>query len=408
MKSSEQENSVWKFAMSGQYIFGRGAVEQVGSVIKRLGSQRPLIVTDSILCSLGFADRVRSSTQEHCVATTIFDGGTPEPALEVVLDAVKVGRDNQCDAIIGLGGGSNMDVAKMAAIILQHGGEPSDYFGFDRVPGSPLPIVAIPTTAGTGSEVSHSSVLTDTANQIKVSALSPLLRPSYAIVDPSLTDSCPTTVTAHSGIDALVHAIEAYTARSFKDMVGVDPESRAYEGAHPFGQMIAAEAIRLIGTSLVRVVKNGDDQEARDSMAFAASLAGMAFSNCGVALVHALEYPIGAAVHCSHGEGNGLLLPHVMRYNLSNRIDSFIDIAGWLGHEANDNETREQQAQAAISKVVQLLEQIGIRPNLADLGVEANQLPDFANKSFGIKRLMDLNPRVPSQDDLQTILQSAM
>ena len=161
---------------------------------------------------------------------------------------------------------------------------------------------AMPTTAGTGSEVSHSAVLTDIENQVKVSTLSSWLRPSCAIVDPALSDSCPSKVTGESGIDALVHAVEAYTNKHYSEMNGVDPQARAYEGSYSFTKLIAAEAIRLVGRSLVEACQNGGNVQARDDMALAAMLAGMAFSNSGVGIVHALEYPIGALTHCGHGE----------------------------------------------------------------------------------------------------------
>src|SRR6185369_5955787 len=184
-----------------------------------------------------------------------------------------------------------------------------------------------PTTAGTGSEVSHAAVLTDKANHIKVSTLSQFLRPALAVVDPALTDGCPKQITADSGIDALTHAIEAYTAVDFDQLNEPDGLPVAYEGRHPLGDCLAEKAIALIGQHLVAAVQDGTNKAARDGMALAATLAGLAFSNCGVAVVHALEYPIGGAVHVSHGAGNGLLLPFVMRYNLPVRKPVFAKIA---------------------------------------------------------------------------------
>ncbi len=397
--------SVWQFATAGNIRFGRGSLGSLSGEIQRLELKRPLIVTDSRLAVLSSIGRLMAEFRSF-VDPIIFADCVPEPSIAIAEAAIDVGRRAEIDGVIGIGGGSNLDVAKMAAIVLKHGGKPEDYFGFDRVPGPIMPLVAVPTTAGTGSEVSHSAVLSDTTAQVKVSTLSRWLRPSVAVVDPSLTDTCPPTVTAHSGIDALVHAVEAYTNRDYRDMLDVDPQARAYEGSYPLTRLMAAEAVRLVGQFLVRAYEYPSDQSARDGMAFAAMLAGMAFSNSGVAIVHALEYPIGALTHCSHGEGNGLLLPHVMRYNLPDCTNRMAEIAEMLdvGHKGNK---AEDNAIAAIEWVVELQKKIGIRRKLSELGLKREAIEVVAAKSFQIKRLMDINPRRPTQSDLQTILEAA-
>lgn len=396
----------WKFSIAKEFVFGRGSVQHLEAVCQRQNLNRVLVITDKNLVRAGLLERALKTVPDAASRIHVFDGGEAEPSLHVLANAVAMGEQVQPDAIVGLGGGSNIDVAKATALLLTHGGKLVDYFGFDKAPGPVLPLIAIPTTAGTGSEVSHSAVLTDPDAHIKVSTLSPHLRPAVAIVDPALTDSCPAHVTAHSGIDALVHAIEGYTARRWSDMHLADPQARAYEGAHPLGKLLGLEAIKLIGQNLVRVVREPGNQEARDQMALAASYAGMSFSNCGVALVHALEYPLGAAVHCSHGEGNGLLLPHVMRYNLPTRVAEFAEIGVALGYSDPQAGLDEQAAQA-IEGVVRLQGEIGIRPTLRQLGVERTSLASMAQKSFQIKRLMDLNPRSPTESDLLNILENA-
>ncbi len=401
------ENRVWKFAMSGQFVFGRGALANIGEYARRLEAKRWLIVTDAVLAELGFPERIRQALADHDMDAIVFRDGKPEPPFEIAVAAAQFGRDSQTDGVIGLGGGSNIDTAKMAAVLLRHGGRPTDYFGYDRIPGPIAPLIAVPTTAGTGSEVSNSSVLTDVKNNIKVSSLSPWLRPRLALVDSELMDSCPAKVAAHSGIDALVHAIEAYTARPFSQMHLVGPEAKAYEGSNPMGNLLAAEAIRLIGRNLRAAVNNPDLHEARDKMAWAASLAGMAFSNNGVALVHALEYPIGASVHCSHGEGNGVLLPHVMQFNRVGNEERFADIVHLLGEPCDPNAPVATLAEESIQAIQRIQNDIGLRTRLRDLGVQSEQLPEFAERSFAIKRLMYLNPRMPELSDLRAILESA-
>ncbi len=402
-----QANSVWKFATAGMIRFGRGCSLEIVQELKVSLVQRPLLVSDPIILSLPTVQLLIAKLKQNALEPIVFDGCVPEPPVAVAEQAIAVGKMSGADCVIGIGGGSNLDVAKIAATVLAHGGKPADYFGFDRIAGPIQPLFALPTTAGTGSEVSHSAVLTDVSAGIKVSSLSRWLRPTVALVDPALTDSCPPQVTAHSGIDALVHAIEAATNRDFSQMVGVDAQSRAYEGSYPVTRLLAAEAIRLIGRSLVQAYRVPTDQAARDDMALAAMLAGMAFSNSGVALVHALEYPIGVLTHCSHGEGNGLLLPHVMRFNLPECATRMADVANWLGCETNGL-SAEQAAALAIDAVVDLQHAVGIRTRLSQLGMEPHQLAGVAAKAFQVKRLMDVNPRRPTEHDLVEILEQAL
>jgi alcohol dehydrogenase class IV len=389
----------WTFHSAGQIVFGRNSVQQLGDIAKRLRARRVLIVTDAILERAGTLERVRRPLAEAGLETAAFTGGEPEPSMRAALACHEAARSFKPDALVGLGGGSNMDLAKLSATLLAHGGTPHDYVGDDKIPGPLFPLICVPTTAGTGSEVSAASVVTDTEQHIKVGILSNYLRPAAAVVDPLLTVSCPPKVTADSGIDALTHAIEAYTAVDNAEFPLPSGERTVYQGRHPMGDLFAERAIRLVGQFLVRAVRDGSDLEAREGMALAATFAGVAFSNVGVALVHALEYPVGGAVHCSHGCGNGLLLPYVMRFNLPVRQREFAEIARLLGEEPN--------AQRAISAVEQLRNDIGIPSRLRDIGVKEEQLRPFAEKAVGIRRIVRVNPRVPSVDDALGILREA-
>ncbi len=396
----------WTFHSAGQLLFGRNAIRQLGEVAGRLGAKRALIVTDPILTKAGLADRAREPLAAGGLAVEIFSGGEPEPSMRAALECIALARKFQPDVLVGLGGGSNMDLAKITAVILVHGGQPRDYVGDDKIPGPVASLICVPTTAGTGSEVSAASVLTDTDNQIKVGILSNHLRPKVALVDPLLTVSCPAKVTADSGIDALTHAIEAYTAVDNAVFPLPAGERSVYQGKHPLGDVMAEKAIALIGAHLRRAVANGNDLDARDGMALGATLAGMAFSNVGVAVVHALEYPVGGATHCSHGAGNGLLLPYVMRFNLSARPREFAAIARLLGEEVAGL-SEEQAAQRAVAAVEKLRGDIGIPRRLRDLGVRENQLRPFAEKAFQIKRILRVNPRPVTIEDLEGILRTA-
>jgi alcohol dehydrogenase class IV len=397
--------TTWTFHSAGQLLFGRDAAKQLGEVTARLGVKRILIVTDPILTQVGLPERIRQPLAG--LAIEMFTEGEPEPSMKAADACIALAKRFKPDALVGLGGGSNMDLAKITATVLAHGGSPRDYVGDDKIPGPIAPLICMPTTAGTGSEVSAASVLTDTENKIKVGILSNYLRPRVAIVDPLLTVSCPAKVTADSGIDALTHAIEAYTAVDNADFPLPAGERSVYQGKHPLGDVMAEKAIALIGANLRRAVTNGNDLEARDGMALGATLAGLAFSNVGVALVHALEYPVGGATHCSHGAGNGLLLPFVMRFNQPARIKEFARIARLLGQEVAGL-TDNQAADRAISAVEKLRNDIGIPKRLSDLGVRQDQLRPFADKAFSIKRILRVNPRPMTVEDLEGILQSAL
>lgn len=399
--------SPWTFHSAGSLVFGRDAVRQLGLVANHLRARRVFVVTDTVLAAAGLVERVRQPLAAAGVEVVVFDGGQPEPAIEVIRCATEAAQAARPDAVLGLGGGSNMDTAKLVALVLTHGGDATDYVGDCRVPGPVMPIIGVPTTAGTGSEVSAAAVFTDTARQIKVSCLSNYLRPAAAIVDPLLSVSCPPQVTADSGIDALTHAIEAFTAVDQDEFLTRPPGGESvYQGKNPLADLVALRCVELVGTHLRRAVADGSDLEAREGMALAATLGGLAFANAGVALVHAMEYPVGGAVHVSHGAGNGLLLPFVMRYNLPARVGAMARLAFLLGAEVASSDPTVL-AEAAIAAVEQLRADIGIPRRLRDLGVTAEMLPGFAEKAFAIKRLMRVNPRMPTQEDILAIYRAA-
>jgi alcohol dehydrogenase class IV len=398
--------TTWNFFSPGQILFGSGAAAQIGDLIARRNLKRVFVVTDRHLIAAGIAGRIGRSLAEAMREVEVFDGGQAEPSIDLAVEAADRAAAFRPDCIVGLGGGSNMDLAKIVAVLVTHGGRPEKYFSFNNVPGPVLPLVCVPTTAGTGSEVSHAAVLTDTANQIKVSTLSQFLRPAIAVVDPELTMTCPPKVTADSGIDALTHAIEAYTAVDYSQLEAKDGDPVAYEGRTPLGASLAEKAFELIGQHLVAAVRDGKNRAAREGMALAATLAGLAFSHCAVALVHALEYPLGGALHCSHGAGNGLLLPYVMRFNLPTRQAAFARIAELLGEDTRGLSEKDSAERAVIS-VEKIRAAIGIPQRIRDIGGKREQLPAFAAKAFAIKRLLAVNPRPVSEADLLGILEEA-
>jgi alcohol dehydrogenase class IV len=398
--------TTWTFHSASQLLFGRDATQQLGEVAGRLGVRRILLVTDPILLKTGVVERVRSPLAASRVTVEVFDGGEPEPSFRAAKASIAQGQDFHPDAVLGLGGGSNMDLAKITATVLAHGGEPRDHVGDDKIPGPICPLICVPTTAGTGSEVSAAAVMTDDDNDIKVGVLSNHLRPRVALVDPVLTVSCPPKVSADSGIDALTHAIEALTAVDNETFPLPPGERTVYQGRHPLGDALAEKAIALIGAHLRKAVAHGDDLNAREGMALGATLAGLAFSNVGVALVHAMEYPVGGATHCSHGAGNGLLLPFVMRFNLPARRKQFATVAQLLG-ENTTGLGEEEAAELAIVAVERLRTEVGIPKRLRDLGVREEQLRPLAKKAASIHRILRVNPRPVTVDDVESIYRAA-
>ena len=396
----------WGFATAGQVYFGSGVRRQVGRVVRELGAEAALVVTDQNLVRAGLLDMVHKPLKEAGLKVHIFDGGEAEPAIRVAEECLQAVAGWEFQVVIGLGGGSNMDLAKVVALVRRHGGRPADYFGEGKVPGPIMPVIALPTTAGTGSELSPVAMLTDEAANLKVGLSSPHLRPRFALVDPVLTLSCPPKVTADSGMDALVHAVEAYTAIDYRYVPvppGVEP---SYCGKNPLADLLALEAIWLIGRWLRLAVHQGGNLEAREGMSLGSLLAGMAFTNAGVAAVHALEYPVGAATHCSHGEGNALLLPYVMEYNHPTRLDEHAEIARALGEEVEDLPLQAAAVQG-IAAVRKLSQDVGIPQRLRELGAKRDELAEMAARAAGIERLMRMQPRAVTEEAARVILESA-
>jgi alcohol dehydrogenase class IV len=406
----------WRFYSAGEIIFGRGAVRRVGSVIRQLGAERVLLITDAPLVAAGLHVPVEASLAGAGVAVDRFAGSQAKPTLDTVSGCLEAARAADYDALVALGGGSTIDVAKAVGVLLRHGGTTEEYFGEHTVPGPIVPLVAISTTAGTGSEVSGASVLADPAAQRRGAILSNYLRPRAAVYDPLLTVTCPPKVTAEAGIDALSHAVETYMVVSHRAEMspGRPPEDLPadyelpglYQGRFPLSELLAERAIALIGRHLRHAVYRGGNLEAREGMHLASLLAGMAFSNAGLTAVHALEYPVGVASGCSHGAGNGLFLPYVMEYNIPACPERLARVARLLGEKVSGLPTREA-AGLASAAVLRLNAEIGIPTRLRELGVSEDELRPLAEATAGLRRLLDLNPRPLDADTLEGILRRA-
>ena len=396
----------WTFASAGQLIFGPHAVDRVGQMAQRLGLHRSLIVTDKVLAEIGLVDQVRQPLEEAGIQVGLYDGGEPEPSTKAVYGCVDAARAGDYDSLVAVGGGSNIDTAKTAAILLTHGGEVSDYFGVDLVPGPSMPLIAVATTSGTGSEVTAGAVITDEQLDIKKTVLSPYMRPTVAICDPLLTLSCPSKVTADSGIDALTHAIGSYTCIDYRFLPAAQEPNPVYPGKNALADSFGLQAIERIGSNLRTAVYQPQNLVARENMQMAAMLAGLAFSNSGLVIVHSLQYAVASHVHNSHGEGNGLLLPYVMQYNLPACPEEFATIAMLLGENVDGLNTLDAAARS-VEAVQRLKADIGIPMHLRDIGIREADIPDMAQTAMGIGRLLELNPRPLSQTDMEAILRAA-
>ncbi len=395
----------WRFYTAGEIIFGRGTVRRVGESVRRTGAARACVITDGALVAAGLHEPVLASLAEAGVAADLYDGGQAKPTLEAVAACAAAIGGKGYEALVALGGGSNIDLAKAVAVLLRYGGSAEDYFGQHMVPGPILPLVAVSTTAGTGSEVSAASVLADPARGRRGSILSNELRPRAALYDPLMTLNCPPRVTADAGIDALTHAVEAYMVVDHRLEAGEEPPG-IYTGRSPLSDTLAEQAIALTGRYLRRAVYKGGDMEAREGMHLASLLAGMSFSNAGLTAVHALEYPVGVATGCTHGAGNGLFLPYVMEYNIPACPERLATVAMLLGGAVNGLPPLEA-AEVAVEAVQRLKADIGIPMCLRDLGVEEEALQPLAEATAPITRLLEANPRPLDVDALEDILRRA-
>ena len=407
-----EPDSVWEFAIADQIKFGLGSTAELGDELESRDVERLLVVTDEQLREQGIVADALESVPET-VEVTVFDGVEPDPSVDVYEAALEAVAESEPDGVVGVGGGSSLDVAKVTGALAESDRDVLEYVappvgGGEPVPDSDTPVFAVPTTAGTGSESSPAAVVSLPDRELKVGISSRHIYPDLAVVDPLLTVSLPPSITASSGMDALTHAIEAYTTRRFDTKAAPDraDERADYGGRTRLTDLYAEKAIDLIGGSLRRAVNNGSDVEARRDMALGSLLAGIAFTNAGLGATHAMAYPVAGENHTPHGVTVATLLPSVMRYNASTAFDRYARIAELLGERVTDVSDREAADRAATA-VEALCEDVGIPSGLAELGVEEDDIPRLAEKTEEIQRLLVGNPRRVTTEDLETIFENA-
>ncbi|TCU14479.1 iron-containing alcohol dehydrogenase [Rhizobium sullae] len=374
-----------------EILFGIGQRHALASVAGRTG-RRALVCTDARFAATPVFAEMIAALEAAGIVALVHDQTLPDVPRDTVALCVEAARGFAPDMVIGIGGGSCLDMAKCASLLLTHGGGLGDYYGEFKVPGPVLPVIAVPTTAGTGSEVTPVAVISDPDRTLKVGISSPYLIAAAAICDPELTLSCPPELTAIAGADALTHAIEAFTAMRRPG----DPElaqQHVFVGKSDLSDQFALHAIRLLGRSLENAFANGSEIDARAEVMMGALAAGCAFGTAGTAAAHAVQYPVGAVTHTAHGLGVATMLPYVMTYNRRVASAEIAVVGRALGLDPAGIEDEETLADAAIGEVSRLFAAIGISPTLATLGLPENRLDWTAEQALGIGRLIKNNPR---------------
>jgi len=406
-------DTVWEFKLT-RYKFGLDAVREIGYDVKGCGGSRALLVTDKGVAKAGPSDKVAFHLKEQGINFEVWDGVEPEPSAKSIEEGIEWAKDKNFDSFISVGGGSSIDTAKAINLILSHGGKILDYVAPPTGKGKPVlaplkPHIAVPTTAGTGSETSPVCVISLPEKMIKVGISHAYCRPDMAIVDPLLHAGMPPKVTADSGMDALAHAIESYVTRRFdrKPRPKTPLERPVYGGGTPVTDIFAEKAVELISKYLRRAVYNGYDIEARNGMALAAILAGIAFTNAGLTVVHAMAYPVGGKFHTSHGETNAALLPAVMEFFLPTAPEKFARIAELMG-ESVEGIPLYEAAKKSVDAVVDLMKDIDSPNGLSAFGVKQEDFPTMAEDTIKIKRLLAGNPRPVTKGDLENLFRRAL
>ncbi|WP_380166304.1 iron-containing alcohol dehydrogenase [Jannaschia sp. R86511] len=386
-----------------QVLFGAGQRHALGEVTAALG-RRALVCTDARFGATPEFAHLVGLLERTGIRVTVFAQVLPDVPVHQVLECAALAAPADPDVVVGMGGGSCLDLAKAVAVLLTHGGAPSDYYGELRVPGPVLPVVALPTTAGTGSEVTPVAVLTDPERVSKVGISSPHLIPHTALCDPELTTACPPGLTASAGADALSHAVEAFTAVRRPGTAALAGE-RVFVGKSELTDTYALLGVRLIAASLHRAWSTPDDAAAREAMMLGATAGGFALGTAGTAAAHAIQYPVGALTHTPHGVGVGVLLPYVMEFNRPARVPELAAIAREMG--ADPAASPEDLADEAIERVAALLASVGIPRTLAELGLPADRLRWTAEQAMGAARLVANNPRPLDVEAMAGIVRAA-
>lgn len=381
----------FSFTGARKIVFGCGAFSGLVGQVRDLRAKKPFIAVDGNLAKLGMRDKIMEMFDREGMKAVLYDKVLPEPPLEQADEGARLALKGKCDIVIGIGGGSAMDVAKAVAVVAAHGVQAKDFLGLNKVPGPGLPTIMVPTTAGTGSEVTFTAVFVRHDLQKKEGMNSVFMYPDLALLDPELTLSLPPQPTAASGMDALCHAIESYTSVI----------------ASPASEMFSLEAIGLIAENLRTCVHNGKDLEAREAQMLGSLYAGIGLANAGVGAAHSLSYPLGGKYGISHGVANTLMLPRIMEFNLPGALEKFALVAEAMGENTEGLSVRDA-AMLAVEAVDVLIEDCGIATGLEELGIPEEDFPEMARVAMTVARPLENNPRKVTLEDAIAIYRTAM
>lgn len=374
-----------------QIHFGQGVITSLPEVISNLGGTKPLVVIDPGLEKAGIDLKILQVLGNAGSGYALFNKVDPEPGLKLADLATKTAQQNNCDCVVGAGGGSAMDIAKAASILMTNGGKAVDYLGLGKIQKPGVPKIMIPTSAGTGAEVTFTAVFINEETGSKGGMNGDPLYPEAAILDPELSISLPPQVTATTGLDALAHALEAYTSIQ----------------AHPVSEMYSLEAVDLISNNIRAAYADGRNMKARTNMLLASLLGGKALAMAGVGLVHAMAYPLGGMFGIAHGLANAVLLPYVTEYNVIGNMEKHANLASIFGFDTNDMPLREAASMIA-DGLFQLNMDLNIPSTLAEINVAEEKIPEMADIALTVARPIENNPRQPSRDDIIAIYEDAM
>ncbi len=378
------------FQFRTKIFSGRGAVSNLGNIAKDFGARSCLLVADPELERHGLIEPVRASLRQAGIHVESSMKVEPEPYLDNADDAAAIGRDLGADIVVGLGGGSALDTAKAAAILVTNHGKAEDYVGLNKVPVAGARTIMIPTTAGTGAEVTFTAVFTNRMTKAKGGINSSYMYPDVALLDPELTLSLPPQVTAFTGMDALTHAIESVSSRS----------------ASVFTQALSLTSARLISESLRRAVYHGSDIDARENMLLGSLFGGLALADAGVGAAHALAYPLGGNYRIPHGLANAILIPHVMEFNIPAAQEAFALVAKSMG-ESIEGLAPRWAAQAAVDAVSTLAGDVGVPLSLSELGIPRADIPMLVEGALKVTRPVENNPRNLGPEEAEAIYEAA-
>lgn len=379
------------FNTSKSIQFGAGMLSSLGELVRARIGERVMLITDPGMMSTGIVDRALKILSGAGVTVELFKDVEADPPEAVILNATRQAQSADIAGVVGLGGGSSLDVAKLVSLLVPGTEDLKDVYGVGNARGPRLPLILAPTTSGTGSEVTPISIVTTGTNE-KMGVVSPVILPDIALLDPELTYGLPAHVTAATGIDAMVHAIEAYASASANN--------------NPLSRMLATQALTLMGRSILKAVHEGADSEARSDMLLGSMLAGQAFANSPVAAVHALAYPLGGHFHIPHGLSNALVLTHVLRFNVVTSPQPYAELAPYAFPELSELEGQERAA-AFCDRLAELSRDCGLQPNLRAMDIPADILPRLASDAMNQTRLLVNNPRPVTEADALAIYRAA-